>query len=126
MTSHVTNLEFDWRTGFGRMITMIVDGVRGRETWPPRLRAPKSVITHNGERKLLVEFILLPNGSSGVIMRTRRKRATTEQNYVWRGGSSNVACSGSIYQIIMRFGQNTPWVSNKVVLEAHGISQLRE
>ena len=73
----------------------------------------------------LVELNLLPNRSSAqrVTMQQGRKRATNEQHYLWHTGSSSDACSGSYYQIIMLFGQNTPWLSSKVVLEAHDISR---
>ena len=54
-------------------------------------------------------------------MRLGKEHPVLEQTYLWRGGSSSAACSGSICQIIIRFGWNTPWVSRKVVLEAHDI-----
>ena len=40
---------------------------------------------------------------------------------MWRRRFSSAACSGSIYQIIIRFGWNTLEVSRKVVLEAQDI-----
>ena len=40
---------------------------------------------------------------------------------MWRRGPSTVACSGSIYQIFIRFGWNIPEVSRKVIPEAHDI-----
>ena len=54
-------------------------------------------------------------------MRPRRKRATKEQNYVYQMGSSNLNCSGSTSQIVMRFSKNTIEVARKVLLEAHDI-----
>ena len=55
------------------------------------------------------------------VMRPGKEACLSEQNYVWQGGPSNVTCSGSIYQIIIRFRKNTPWVPRKIVLEAHDI-----
>ena len=54
-------------------------------------------------------------------MRLGKEHPVLDQNYVWRRGCSSATCSGSIYQIIMRFGWNTLGVSRKVVLEAHDI-----
>ena len=54
-------------------------------------------------------------------MRLGKEHPVLEQTYLWRGGSSSATCSGSNYQIIMRFGWNTLEVSRKVVLEAHDI-----
>ena len=54
-------------------------------------------------------------------MRLGEEYPVLEQNYVWRGVSSSAACSGSICQIIIRFGWYILGVSRKVVLEAQDI-----
>ena len=66
---------------------------------------------------------MLPNRSSAqrIIIGPGRKRATKEQTYLYQTGSSNLNCSGSTNQIVMRFSKNTIEVSRKVLLAAHDI-----
>ena len=63
----------------------------------------------------------LPAEARRVIMRPEGKQANTEQNYLGGWGPSNVTCSGSCHQILIRLRGHTLDMPRKISWEAQGI-----